>query len=186
MNEFRCKVASAPASEPVSLDEFKLILKLDDTEQDSYLTNLLKSSRELIEKYLSRALITQTIELSFDSFVKDLYLWRAPIQSITSVIVYDSENSSSTITNTNYFLLNDELIFNDDFSLDISLRTRQGIKITYIAGYGAASSVPASIKNAILNYASFLYDCKCETVQLPLSICNALSSYQYTGYRLNL
>ena len=174
-----------PALEPVTLAEAKLWMKVDITEDDALITDLIVAAREYAEQSLRRALITQTKKLTLDIprgglddvlgdgvydlpvsvLVGDLpsviELPYQPIQSITSVKTFDTDGTESTYSSDNYFLdtAGGRLVLKDGEIWPSGLRAEKACEITYVAGYGsAASSVPASIKSAIKMHVQNMYD----------------------------
>lgn len=183
----KSKVTTAPASEPVSLADLKLSLRITDTAQDALLTQYITDARDMTERYTGRKLITQTLVGYVDAWRGDSGEWwsgwrrghagyvgqsRREIQldwspaiSISAVETVDSSNAESTYPATDYYLDNydDDRIpqvrFNDNASLPADLRDENSWKITWVAGYGTASTdVPASIRRAIIMLAGYLYE----------------------------
>lgn len=175
-------ITSQPAIEPVTLLEVKGFLKITTSDEDAYLTSLITATRQQIEQYLGRALITQTINLKLDCIKSRNPLWFAPVQSITHVKIYDAENVASTILNTYYTLINSDLIFNSSFSVsDYFLRENYPIEIQYVAGYGAnASDVPAAIRQGLLEQIGNIYSCGESEMSTKAKIL--LESYIYRAY----
>lgn len=98
-------LVSAPAVEPVSLTEAKLHLREDGSAQDSLIEDvLIPAARQWVEDRQWRSLITQTWDFTFDRFpsTKRLDLPLPPLQSVTSVSYYDSDNASQTYASANY------------------------------------------------------------------------------------
>lgn len=93
------KVTSAPAVEPVTLSDAKAHLRIDWTDDDTYITNLISGAREWLESRISRACITQTLQgvwtmpKSPEGKIRGLYaplgfeltfvLPRGPLQTVT-------------------------------------------------------------------------------------------------------
>lgn len=184
----KSKVTTAPASEPVSLAELKLSLRITDTAQDSILTQYITDARDMAERYTGRKFITQTLTSYVDPCESSFHeaFWTgirvgakgytatnrgeivfdwAPAVSISSVVTIDSSNTETVYDSGNYYLenydddLNAKLQFNDNATLPGDLRDRNSWKIVWVAGYGSASSdVPASIRRAILILAGYLYE----------------------------
>lgn len=153
-------ITSEPAAEPLTLAEVKNFLKIDSTDEDTYLTGLIQAARQAVEKYLGRALITQAINFKLDDINSRIPLWWAPVQSIERVKIYNKANAATTITNANYSLIDDCLIFNDDYVLDAEERTYYPLEISYVAGYGdSAEDVPAGIKQGLLEQIGSAYSC---------------------------
>src|SRR3990167_6456356 len=100
------KIATAAADTPVTLTEAKAHLRYDLTTEDTLITTLIKVATEYAEKRLSRALITQTWDLYLKEFPPEdtIVLPFPPLQSITHVKYYDSNNTLQTWGSLNYDL----------------------------------------------------------------------------------
>lgn len=181
-------LVTAPATEPVSLTDVKTYLRIDSTADDAVLAILIASARRAAEEYTKRAFITQTWQLVMDSFGEDyqcqpgynsplaaifnnrgqsIQLSRQPIQSITDIKTKDSTNTESTVASATYALDTDagRVLLNSGYTWPSSLREYAGIKITYVAGYGAAAAVPDPIKQGILQHVAASYTAKvCGTI----------------------
>lgn len=185
-NRQATKVTSPPASEPVTLEEVKLFLKVDDGTDDSLITSLIVAAREAAENYLRKSLITQTVRLILDRFPfygsadnlavygtvqgsvaalknsdRVINLPLPPILSIASVKTYNEANTGATLSSSLYVLdeIGGRVLFNKDAELPTGLREKAAVEVNYTAGYGAtASSVPSAIKNAIMMHVKRMYD----------------------------
>lgn len=161
------QILTGPATEPVSLNEAKLHLRVDITEDDALITRLIVGAREWAEKYTRRSLITQDLRLSLDSFPIDggaIEIPRGPVQSSPVLVV--------AFTNVNGISENLEGCQLDNSSLDELHRllppvgeswpsTRDQVNavlIDYRAGYGDAEDVPADIRTAILLHVGWHYE----------------------------
>ncbi len=163
-----------PASEPVTLAEVKDYLRITGSGEDTHLTRLIQIARESAEQYLARSLITQTWKLSVHDFVPSSFpLPYGPVQSITSVKVIARDNSETTIAAANYYLA----VNKDRLILDTPLLGHI-IAVTYVAGYGSATVVPAPIKQAMLTHLAEMYENRRENADLP-----AHSRALYSPYR---
>lgn len=163
------KLETAPASEPLTTSEAKAHLKVSGSSEDAYIDSLVKASRTSIEKYLNRALITQTWKVYFDEWDNKLSLG-LPAQSITSVKYYDYTGSLT--------LLDSDLYYSDIISEparvvrkydsvypELEEQRPNGIVVEFVAGYGDASTdVPADILHAVKLVLADYYDNKGEVV----------------------
>lgn len=155
------RVITPPAAEPVSLETVKEHLRIDHDIEDALLDSYIAAARETGEKLSRRAFITQTLEMTVDDWPSDLMLrlWRPPLQSVTSVKYYDTDNVQQTWTD--YVVDTDgepgTILFN---SLPaVTLRKRSAITIRFVAGYGnTESSVPSTIKRANLSLIAHWYE----------------------------
>lgn len=174
------KQTAIPTVEPITLTELKAYLAICDNDSDNYLTELITACRQQIEIYLSRSLITQTWDYKLDLCdldFKPIYLLRPEIQTINSVKIYDQDDNESTWAATNYSLIDERLVFKKDYTIDITFRQYACFIINYDAGYGDnASDVPLGIKQALLDYCQYVYECGCEEIPGKLKI--QLNSYK--------
>lgn len=144
------KLITPPATEPVTLAEAKAHLRVDFNDDDEYISSLITAARKYCENFQNRSFITQTWELALDSFPGTLFkLPKPPLQSITSIKYYDTDNKESTFEASNYFVDT----YADRVSLNycvgwpsITLRPINGVIIRFVAGY---TSVPEEVIHAI-------------------------------------
>lgn len=188
MPESVTQLITAPASEPVTTAEAKTHLRIDHTDDDTYLGVLIQVAREAAENYTQRRLITQTWEQTFPEFEDDMLLTGTPLQSITSVTYIDSDGDSQVLGTGIYEA--------DTTSEPGRLRrtylqtfpvTRavwNAVVIRYVAGYGSsASDVPAAIRQAMLLHIGHLYENREDVVaqamhRLPMGCESLLFPYR--------
>ena len=160
----------APTSEPISVDEARDHLRLFHSDDDAYLENfVIPAARRWGETFTHRAFVTQTWVLRLNGFGggDPIALPCPPLVSITSVAYVDTAGTSQTwaASSTGYTLEQPS----GETALHASIRPSYGVvypstrnlvdtvTITYIAGYGAASSVPVGIKHGLLLLLDDLY-----------------------------
>lgn len=152
---------SAPASEPVTVAELKTHLKIDWTDEDTYLSALITAAREMCEAYSNLSFFTQTYTLDFDDFPSGkVSLYKGPIQSITSVTYYDVDNTQQTLSTSNYWAdlktLPGRLEFDD--SPDTYDDRFNAVTVTMVTGWDDTADIPEVIKQAIKLQASYMYE----------------------------
>lgn len=152
-----------PTNEPVTLSEIKLYLKIDFTTDDDLLTALIKAVRKQIEIELGGLLIVKrNVVQKQTGGLQQIELLRSPVNSITSIIYYDSFSSTgSTITSSSYRNVNNRLYHEDNYFK--AGRSADGYVITYNAGMvndttSSYASSPEAIKTAIKRIIAYLYD----------------------------
>ena len=98
------KRLSNPSSEPISLAEAKRHLRIDNTDDDDYITSLIEVARRAAEDRMERTLITTTWKLTLDEFPDAIILPMPRIQAISSVIYNNRSNQQVALSNTDWFL----------------------------------------------------------------------------------
>jgi len=179
-----------PVSLAIDLSEVKSHMRVDGTDEDTYITTLIRAATSLVEDYLERSLITQKwrktwdgfpvftrssndwfngvreIPVSFESKTKNyLELNRGELISVEQLVTVDSGSNETVFSAANYYLnknLRPRVILNDGSSWPVSLRDHDSVYVDYTAGYGATSSdIPQAIKTAIAIVVTALYENRC-------------------------
>ena len=155
---------SAPASEPVTLSEAKLYLRIDTADEDSLLNNLIAAARMAAEDHLRKSLITQQWKLAFDDYApENSALPRGPVQSVVSVKSIDRAGVETAIDSAAYTLnaAKNAVVFD-------GVVTGARVEIVYVAGYGnAAGDVPMAIRQGLLAHIATLYDGREQGAGMP-------------------
>ena len=182
------KVTTAPATEVWTLSEVKNYLKVDTSADDTLITTLMQSAREVAERYLNQALITQTITEKLDRLYNPvIYLSVSPVISVSSFQYADSQNTTQTFNSSNYIVDTFEKPARLSLAYGKTWPTLYGnindVTIVYTAGYGAtAASLPMQIRQAILMMIADSYDNREDYVKkLPTA-----SEYLLDQYRVQL
>ena len=177
-----------PATEVATVAEMDTFLRGDNVLESvdgPLLESLIVSAREYVEEFTRRALITQTWTMYLDAWPQtknDLGWWDGvregsisggpsssvelpigPLQSVTSISTFSQDNSETTFSSDNYFLNTTktpgEVILNTGTVWPVFTRTRNGIKIVYVAGYGDnVTDVPSALRTAVKMLAAHWYE----------------------------
>ncbi|MDA8212165.1 MAG: head-tail connector protein [Clostridia bacterium] len=149
------KLITAPVSEPIDLTTAKSHLRVDTIDDDSLITSLIIAAREYAQGFQNRAFVTQTYELWLDAWPEYIQIPRPPLQSITSIKYYGTDNAEYTLAPADYFVDSVSepgravLAYGKSWP-STTLRPANGIVVTFVAGYGAVASVPQQVKQAML------------------------------------
>jgi uncharacterized phiE125 gp8 family phage protein len=181
-------LVTAPASEPISLSEAKDHLRVTSTDDDTYITSLIKVARQHVEVVTSRALITQTWDYFLDSFSDEMEIPKAPLQSVTSIKYIDTDGNTQTLSTSVYTVDADSdpgkvlLAYNQSWP---SVRSvNHAVTIRFDAGYGAATDVPEPIRQAMLLLIGHYYENRQQvivgtiTASLPMAVDALLAPYK--------
>lgn len=126
------RVITPPASEPLTLAQIKTFCRIYETWEDDLVGSLLTTARAMVEEYLGRVLVTQTLLATFKLqphyipytgmagygpwgwgfgsgmghglFDGSLEIPRAPVQSLTSVTLRGHDGTNTVISNAAYNL----------------------------------------------------------------------------------
>lgn len=148
-------LVTAPADEPITTAEAKSHLRVDGSDEDTYIGTLITAARQWVEETHGLALVTQTWDLSLGGFPRGVYIpiQKAPLVSVTSVTYYDDDLSTSTVFSSSSYQVDtaERVIALKDGQLwpSDSLRLSSGVVVRFVAGYGDAGDVPEAIKHAI-------------------------------------
>ena len=146
---------TAPALEPLSLDEAKAYLRVATVDDDELIAALIAGARGHVEAQTHRALITQSWRISRDAWPADgrIAVLPAPLQTLDAARVYDAGGVAHAI-DTQAFVVDTvsapAMLLFPPWSLAVPGRARAGIELDVTVGYGAAgSAVPEPLRLAI-------------------------------------
>lgn len=163
------EIVTPPASEPVTLSEAKAQLSVTSSAHDTRITSLITTARRQVERYLKRALITQTWKVYYNCFHAVMELPYPPLQSVTHVKYYDDSGTLQTLSSDLYWedLASEpgKIVRKYDAVYPELLAGRpNAVEIQYVAGYGDADDVPEEIRHAILMLVTDYFDNRGEVV----------------------
>jgi len=159
-------LVTAPTVEPVTVTDIKSHLRIDTADDDTLLGVYITVARKWCEKFQNRAYITQTWNLILDDFPDGdvIEIPLPPLQSVSSITYYDTDDTAYTFSTDNYMVDTDSepgrvvLKYAKTWP-SITLRPANAVVIQFIAGYGgAASDVPEHIIHAIKMLVGHLYE----------------------------
>ena len=170
------------AAEPVTLQEMKDYLRLegytDDDEStseslsdfdfdDNLLTDLIKASREQMEKISASSITLKTWQAVINNYRK-LELPRGPVQSIVSLADLNS------VAITNYTTIG---VFGDRIFLKSPSQCE--MTIIYTAGY---DQVPASLKIDIMRLCAYMYENRGDDASIQKFATQLAIKYRREGW----
>lgn len=176
------KVTTEPTAEPLSLQEVKEYLRVDDATDERVVQPLIIAARQFAEEHMNRALMQQTITLSLDAVVDQdeplhegmrtapdlnyyknyLVLPKSPVQSVTSVKTYDDNDTATTMATTKYYVDTvrepARVVLRTGETFPTALRVANAIEVVYVAGYTSAYAVPEPIRLGMLQHIAYMYE----------------------------
>lgn len=147
------QLISPAVLQAITLSEAKAHLRVTASEEDEFITGLIKSAMQLVESETGLSLITQTYRLWVDDLPQDhvVLLPRNPARNIVQIVWYDRQGTPVILPGSAYF-------FN---SITRPARLKfdraacpagpcNGIEVDFDAGFGEAGvDVPDLIKRAL-------------------------------------
>ena len=180
-------VVTPASANPIEDNEVKRALRIatNDSTHDNLIGTARSTATQIVEKYLGRSLINQTLKLSLDalpyedsnipiqegvsvgpymSYIsRSIYLPQPPLVSVTHIKTFNDSDTATTLSTGVYYV---------DTASDIGrvvlrrgevwgemLRVANSMEITYVGGYGSASgNVPIAIRQAIITMAVNIFE----------------------------
>lgn len=152
-------LVTAPAAEPITTAEAKTHLRVDSSDDDTYIDTLIKAARRWVEHTSGLALVNTTYDGALDAFPHGdgaIVFPKYPLSSVTSITYYDDDLSTSTVFSSASYQVDvlkrpPRIVLKSGSSWPTdSLRLSSGVVVRFVAGCGAAASaVPEDIKHAV-------------------------------------
>ena len=176
------KVTTAPTAEPLSLQEVKEYLRVDDATDERVVQPLIIAARQFAEEHMNRALMQQTFTLMLDAVIdqdQPLYegmrtapdlnyyknyivLPKSPVQSVTSVKTFDDSDNATTMAATKYYVDTQReparIVLRTGETFPTALRVANAIEVIYVAGYTSAFAIPEPIRLGMLQHIAYMYE----------------------------
>ena len=156
------KLVTGPASEPITLAEAKLYLRVDDTTEDALITAIITAARRKFENDTYHYLMPQTWELYLNQNEinsEQISINKSDITAISSVKYYDQSNTQQTLSTSDY----QTAIQGRPYSIQLTTVPQvynrlEAMVIRFTLGYTNAAAVPEDIKTAIKTLIGTLYE----------------------------
>ena len=158
---------TAPAQEPVGLEEQKAWARVEDNDSDATILGNIIAARRWVETFTHRVLITQTCVYKIATFpgpiTTVIELPGGAVQSVTSIAYLDTDGASQTWDAANYItdLVSEPALIGLAYNIDWpSIRAWSlPVTLTYVAGYGDnPGDVPEELRTAIKIIAAELHE----------------------------
>lgn len=191
-------VTNEPDTEPVSLSEAKTQLRVDTSDDDSYIGSLILAAREWVSAYMDETLIHTGYVMTLDSFPVEIELPKPPMATsgtVTAVtITYTLENQTTATLSTSEYRIDRAakpgvLRTNYNGSWPSHLLDYNAVTVTWWGGRGGdASSLPQRVRNAVLWLVGYWYERRMAAdavnlSEIPFGVKALLDSAKWGSYR---
>ncbi len=168
---------TGPAIEPVSLDQAKAHLRIDDNDEEGLINSLITAARLMVEARTGRALIEQTWLFHLDEPSGFYELPLKPTKSIAEVMVFDPDDTPTSLAANAYIA--------EARGETIKVKLLASVhraEVAFVAGYAAAADVPAPLTQAILQLTAYWFENRGNTSLMgsavPKSVAALLAPYR--------
>ena len=175
------QVITEPTQEPLSLQEVKDYLRVEDNTDERTLRPLIETARRWCEEHINRSLLQTTYRQFIDSIADEvpltegltdgpdlnyyknyIVLSKSPIISVTHIKTYNDADESTTFASSKYYLDNarepGRIVLRNGETFPTALRLANAIEIEYVAGYSSISQIPEPLKVGMLQHIAFMYE----------------------------
>lgn len=181
---------SAPSGLPVSVVDARGFCRVSHVDEDSLIEGLIGAAHDLLDGptgLLGRAILTQTWRMELTAWPQSVVL---PIEPVSAVAVswLDGANAAQDLDDAATVLVSNPgtapvLTFDPGFALpSLSATATYPVRIDMTCGYGAASAVPASLRQAILMTVAHWYANReaagAAMVEIPLAVSALLARHR--------
>lgn len=124
----------------VPLDEAKLALRVDHSDDDDRIEALIRSETERFEAFCRRRMVRTEIEASFPNFAEPLVLPAEPLRQIVEVAYLDEEHVRQTVAPELYYTAQNEarqseVRFADGFLAPMYSDRPYPVRVVFVAGF---------------------------------------------------
>ncbi|BET28642.1 hypothetical protein wCauATS_08440 [Wolbachia pipientis] len=139
---------SKPESFPVTLEEVKSFLRIENNQDDKLISDLIFMATDYAEWHMEKSLVKQTWQVSYEDYVsRRIYLSYGPVSKIVLATAMMSKNQEKR---TLKYYFSDVGGYVEFFNCLNAIR----VDVVYEAGY---DNVPEQIKLGIMRHVSALY-----------------------------
>jgi uncharacterized phiE125 gp8 family phage protein len=156
---------------PLTVEEVKTHLRIDDyVQHDDMIRSYIEATSKTIEQRANLMLTAQTWKLFLepDEVVENIFWYKYPVTSVSSIKYYDSDNSLQTLSTDDYTVITSlrpaQIIIDDVPS--VYDRT-DAMEITFVGGY---SSLPNDISLAIKQRCYNVYNNPSDSVEQKMTL----------------
>lgn len=146
---------------PVSLEELKRHLRIEDDEQNHLLVDLLTAAVAVVELDTGRQIMPATFRLDLPRWKKPLLLPKAPVASITTVRYYSPDDTLEADISGNFLeelaAIPPSIAPAPGYALPALSRRADAVQVAFVAGYTTAALVPEALKIAVRMLAGYLF-----------------------------
>jgi uncharacterized phiE125 gp8 family phage protein len=138
---------TSATAEPLTLEEAKLHLRVENAEDDALIGTLISAAREAAETFLGRVIPERQFEIVLDGYPETPYRFPfLPVKAVVSIVCVLEDETEVGLTEGTFRLASGDRLVVDTWP-EGTPRTYDAVTITVTAG---TETVPARWKQAML------------------------------------
>jgi uncharacterized phiE125 gp8 family phage protein len=172
------RLVTPPTEYPITRAEAKAHCRVDGTGEDSLIDSYIAAATAHVESYTGRAIVQQTWELVLDDLTDAILIPKGPVQSVTYIHYFDTDEVEQTLNAALYSVDNVSdpawVVRLADASYPEVAEGVNNVIVRFVAGY---SAVPPEIKAAVFLLVAHFYDNR-STGTFPESVNALLTNHR--------
>lgn len=191
---FGLSLVTPPTEEPVSVSLAKQQARILTSDDNELVSLYIKAARQYCETFTRRQFCTATWNLSLDGFppfdrsdcaplawhrhlgehhARMITLPLCPVQSVSSIKYLDLTGTLQTLDPSAYYVDSSRepvrIVPTPGSSWPATYCVPGAVTVQFVAGYGAAADVPATIRRAIAELTAHAYEQRSASSELTIS-----------------
>lgn len=184
-------LVTAPAETPVTLEEACAHLRLSVGDDDATVNALIAAATAHLDGkdgILGRALVSQTWAMTMDTLPRDGFRLPLVPASVESIVYVATGGTETVLPAEQYALSGDRVVPAYGASWPAPRAQTDAVTVTFAAGYGGPSNVPAAIRQAMLLLVGYWYDQRSAVNvgnivnEMPLGVDALLAPYRVISF----
>ena len=163
--QHRFELITPPDVLPISVGFAKKHMRVEHSDDDALIARLINVAVNFVDVSgaLGKAMITQTWGEWLAPNPSIVYLSLGPVQSVSAIKYYDTDNALQTATLSNFHVLGTSgrtlVSPKTGYSWPTTFQRDDAIKIEYMIGYGnAPTDIPETVRHALLMLVAHYYE----------------------------
>ena len=163
--QHRIEIVTPPAAEPLTLSEVKAQLRIEHNDDDTLIARLIQTAVAYIDVVgtVGKAMISQTWGEWIAPNPSTVLLSLGPVQSVSAIRFYDTDNVLQTATLSDFFVLGTKgrttIRPKPSKAWPTTFDRDDAIKIEYVIGFGGSpSDVPQTVRHGLMMLVAHWYE----------------------------
>ena len=184
----RLILKTPPATEPITVPQAKVHLRIDDNDNDASIGVMIQSARSGVEAFLKSAIMPTVYQLKLDCFPGEIEFPIGPVTTADGFAInYANDAGADTVLNSSLYqiALGEYAVVRPSFgnTWPVTRTQLDAVTVEFKAGYDDATKIPPAIIGALYMWLGDLFENRESTAMdgsalpLPTGIRNLLMPF---------